>query len=176
MFRKLLIPLAAAATLAGCVTTAPYGYRTEGRGDYYYGRPSVDYRYHGASPYYGYPYYGYPYRGGFSMYYGYPYSRYPHYSYPYYGYPYYRPVPRPQPGGGHGHDGGHRPDGGAWRNLDEIRRRRTERPTMLQPAPSRPQPAMQQRPRSRADDGGSRTGQMIRRAREVGPASGERVE
>ena len=45
MIRKLLIPLAATALLAGCVTTAPYGYRGGGQGDYYYGSPSVDYRY-----------------------------------------------------------------------------------------------------------------------------------
>lgn len=110
MMRKFLIPILAAGLLGGCVTD--YGYRSDG-GGYYYGRPSVDYRYHdydGYYPYgyypYSYPYYyryGYPsrYRG----YYGYPWS------YPYYGYPYYYPYrPRPQPD----HDDD---DRAPWRNI-----------------------------------------------------------
>src|SRR5688572_3409380 len=73
MIRKLLLPLVAVALLGGCVSYG-YSYR-QGAGDYYYGAPSVDYRYY--SPYsYGspYSYYG----GGYSYYgpyrYGYPYG------------------------------------------------------------------------------------------------------
>ena len=173
MFRKLLVPLAATALLAGCVTTAPYGYRGNGAGDYYYGAPSVEYRYHEAYPGYGYPYYG-PYRPGLSVWGsfgsgGYGYDGRPYYGYPYYGgyygYPYYRgyprTTPRPRP------DGGNRPDGGPWRNLDEVVRRRQAGggnvppppvpPTQSMPAP-RPMPRM-------SDDGGSAMGQMIRRGR-----------
>src|SRR5688572_18421492 len=92
MIRKLFLPLVAVALLGGCVS---YGYsHRHGSGDYYYGAPSVDYRYY--SPYsYGspYSYYG----GGYSYYtgpyrYGYPYGGY-YYGYPYV-YPYYY-------GGGH---------------------------------------------------------------------------
>ena len=91
MFRKLLLPALAATVLAGCVTD--YNYRGHGgSGDYYYGRPSVEYRYYGGYGGYGghgYPYYGgygywgspYPYRYGYSPYYSYP--RYPYYRYPY---------------------------------------------------------------------------------------------
>jgi predicted small secreted protein len=128
ILRLALLALAAAA-LAGCVTAPGYGYRG-GQGDYYYGQPSVDYRYRGGyGPYdhsYGYPY-GYGRSGwSFGMYYGHPYYRYGHpwygaryghpwYGWPYYGYPYYRPpvVVRP------------RPDGTAevppWRDLDRLR-------------------------------------------------------
>ena len=67
MFRKLLLPIAATALLAGCVTTAPYGYRGGGQGDYYYGSPSVEYRYHGYG--YGDPY-GYGGYGGYGGLYG----------------------------------------------------------------------------------------------------------
>ncbi|GAB6195879.1 hypothetical protein [Lysobacter xanthus] len=151
MIRRLLLPLAASALLAGCVTTAPYGYRGDGQGDYYYGAPSVEYRYHGTYPGYGYPYSG-PYRPGLSVWgsYGYPGYGYPgygpyyggsRYGYPYYGSPYGypygypRPVYRPRPsnpGPGPGTNlpppgdttTGRRPDGGPWRNVDEIARRR----------------------------------------------------
>ena len=75
MIRKLLFPALAIATLAGCATG--YSYRG-GNGDYYYGQPSVDYRYHGGYSFgyggfggfgrgyyldiFGRPVYGYPYR------------------------------------------------------------------------------------------------------------------
>lgn len=89
MIGKLIWPVIACVLLAGCMTG--YRYRS-GYGDYYYGQPDVDYRYHGRS-YYGYGYW--PYRGyspygyggyyGFSRYYGYPY--YPRYYYrSHYGY------------------------------------------------------------------------------------------
>lgn len=175
MFRKLLLPLAATALLAGCVTTAPYGYRDGAQGDYYYGAPSVDYRYRG----YGDPYSYGPYRPGISVYgrygYGYPYYspyyRNPYYGYPYYGYPYGypRPVYRPRPG-----TPDHRPDGSPWRHLDgAVRRRQPEGGTAGVPTPSVPQvtrpdpgsftPAP--RPRVGGDEGGSTMGGMIRRAR-----------
>lgn len=176
MFRKLVLPLAAAALLAGCVTSAPYGYRDGRDGDYYYGRPSTEYRYHGY-PGYGYdPYYG-PYRPGFYGsfrfghpwgygYYGRPYYGHPYYGHPGYGYP--RPIYRPRPTGPDT-----RPDGGGWRNLDELRRRRdagTTTPGGTGPSPtpsiSSPPPAPRE-PRIRSgDEGGSRMGEMIRRTRE----------
>jgi hypothetical protein len=136
MIRKLLLPALAAALLAGCAT---YGYR-DGRGDYYYGQPSTQYRYYGG---YGYPGdYGYPgYSGyGSSGYYGYGYGA------PYWGgsigyYRYYGPSRHWQHGGGHhdgnhdgGHDGGHdsggRPPTGSrpdrprapWRDLGNVAR------------------------------------------------------
>ena len=110
MLRKILLPALAIATLAGCATG--YSYRG-GNGDYYYGQPSVDYRYYGGYGYggigsygfgrgfyldiFGRPLYGYPYG-----YYGRPYSGYPHG---------HGPRPRPPHGPGHGgHDGDH--DGG----------------------------------------------------------------
>ncbi|TCZ79618.1 hypothetical protein [Lysobacter sp. N42] len=168
MFRKLVLPLAATALLAGCVTTAPYGYR-DGRGDYYYGRPSVEYRHHGVYPG-GYPYYG-PYRPGFygSFRYGWPYGYYghPYSGYPYYGRPYYRPIYRPRP-----QEPDTRPDGGAWRNFDELRRRRDGGESAM-PTPRPATPVAPREPRMRDGDGerGSRMGEMIRRAREGGRPS-----
>lgn len=119
MIRKLLIPALAALLLAGCITD--YGYRGyRGAGDYYYGRPSVEYRYYGGygggyGGYYGgwggyypyaYPYrygYGYPYRYAYPYRYGYGPHGYPGYRAPYYyNYPRYR-----DRGGGHGHGHGH---------------------------------------------------------------------
>lgn len=135
MIRKLLLPAVAIALLGGCVTG--YDYRG-GRGDYYYGQPSTEYRYHGYGHYgYGYPYGGYPYGGYYGRgYYGNPYGGYNPY-YPGYGGGYYpRPPivvrpPRPgHPGPGTG-DGGNdddrhddRDDGSPWRNLDDLRRRK----------------------------------------------------
>lgn len=102
--RLLLLILASAAALSGCVTTA--GYRSNGG---YYGAASVGYGYGRSYPYddyygdgysyrydrYGRPYatygYGYPY-GGYG--YGYPYGYYGG------GYDYYRPHYHPYPGQG----------------------------------------------------------------------------
>lgn len=131
MIRKLLLPLVAVALLGGCVTSG-YSYR-QGSGDYYYGAPSVEYRYH---PYYGGPYgYGYPYGAYGHGYYGrsvydyrydWPY-RYRHYYDPrayYYGYPYRQPshtyrrtAPRPTVDP--------TPDRtrSPWRDLERLRRR-----------------------------------------------------
>lgn len=190
MFRKLLVPLAATALLAGCVTTAPYGYRGEG-GDYYYGAPSVEYRYHGV---YGDPYSYGPYRPGLSVWggYGYPYygGRYSGYPYPYYGYPYYgnpyygRPYhPRPTPGPEPGDAAPPRPKGGPWRNLDDLVRRRRAMDGDGAPvagampvAPPRAEvmrppvePRFSPTPMPRMDrDEGSGAGAMIRRARAAG--------
>lgn len=158
MFRKLVLPLAAAALLAGCATTAPYGYR-DGQGDYYYGRPSVEYRDHGVYPG-GYPYYG-PYRPGFygSFRYGWPYG---YYGYPYYGRPYYRPIHGPvhRP---HPHAPDTRPDGGAWRNFDELHRRHDGGEGAM-PTPGPAMPLAPREPRTHGE--GSRMGEMIRRTRE----------
>src|SRR5690606_8955795 len=91
MFRHLAI-LVAAAALSGCATD--YAYRG-GAGDYYYGRPSVEYYDYGyGAPYgsiYGYPggwYGGIGYGYGAGRYgYGYPYGYYGGYSaYPYWWY------------------------------------------------------------------------------------------
>ena len=163
MIRKLLLPAVAIALLGGCVTG--YDYRG-GRGDYYYGQPNTEYRYHGYGQYgYGYPYssryygrgyYGYPY-------YGYPYSGY-NPSYPGYGGGYYpRPPivvrpPRPgHPGHGDGDDDNdHRPprhddndDRSPWRNLDDLRRRKqgpepgiSRRVEPSQPMAPMPRPAV----------------------------------
>jgi len=57
MLRKRLLPVLALATLAGCATG--YSYRG-GTGDYYYGQPSVEYRYYGGYGYGGSIGYGYP--------------------------------------------------------------------------------------------------------------------
>ena len=135
-FLKLALPAAIVLLLAGCITD-PYQYRGGyGGGDYYYGRPSVEYRHHGYYGGYGYPYYG---RSGwsFGVQYGYPYGypygygRHPYgYGYGYGGWPYYyrgwppyppvivRPGPGtdPDPGGDDG-DQGPPP----WRDLDRIR-------------------------------------------------------
>lgn len=164
MLRKLLLPLAAVALAGGCATMSDYQYRNGGAGgDYYYGRPGVDYRYHGAPygyyPYgsvrfgyygrYGHPFYGHPY------YYGHPF-----YGYPYYGVPYRPPVVvQPRPDGGtidRGDD--RRPP---WRDLNA--RRRITGPdsggVMRMPEPARPA-------RPASEEGGSRMEQMMRRGRE----------
>lgn len=68
MSMQRLIPLAAAALLGGCVSG--YTYHQGGGGDYYYGNPHVEYRYH----YGGYGGYG----GGWYGYGAYPYGYYPY--------------------------------------------------------------------------------------------------
>ncbi|HEY0660978.1 MAG TPA: hypothetical protein VGD21_06645 [Lysobacter sp.] len=178
MIRKLVVPALLAGLLGGCVT-AGYDYRY-GRGDYYYGQPSTEYRYYG-SPYGYYPYgdyrysrYGYPY--GYGGYY--PYSYYN----PYYGYPYQRPYyprppvvvkpppPQPEPL----RDGSKRDDYRVppWR---DMRRRPVAGNDALQPRPAAPLPP--QRPVAPAPapapprieprrDDGSRMQQMIRRSEE----------
>lgn len=142
-FLKLALPAALVLLLAGCITD-PYQYRGDGYGgDYYYGRPSVEYRHHGYYNGYGYPsygrsgwsfgvQYGYPYGygryGGFSRYgygrpgYGYGYGGYGGWPYYYRGYPSYPPVvvyPRPQPDPEPGHDSDQGPP--PWRDLGRIR-------------------------------------------------------
>jgi hypothetical protein len=180
MLRKIVLPLAAAALMAGCMMAAPYGYRDGQSGDYYYGNPSVEYRHHGVYPGYGYPGYG-PYRPGLRGYgyYGYPYGYgyygrsyygHPYYGTPYYGTPYYRPIYRTRPT-----QPDTRPDGGGWRNWDELRRRRdgSTSPGGVGPSPTTVTTAVPREPRvRRSDDEGSRMGEMIRRGREgVRPSS-----
>ncbi|MEO6365990.1 MAG: hypothetical protein ABIO38_08095 [Luteimonas sp.] len=98
--RLLLLVLASAAALSGCVTSA--GYRGHGGGyyggssDYYRSSRSEPYGYYGGSgSYYGYDRYGYD-RYGYDRYgqsYGYPYGYAPYYNNRYY---YYYPTP-PRP-------------------------------------------------------------------------------
>ena len=90
MIRHLAIAILATAALGGCATD--YTYRG-GAGDYYYGRPSVEYYDYGYGALYG-SAYGYPggyWRGGLGI--GYGYGGYGGYGYPYGyyggGYPYY---------------------------------------------------------------------------------------
>lgn len=162
MMRKLLLPAVAATLVAGCVTT-DYGYRG-GRGDYYYGQPYSEYRYHGGYyPYGAYPYgyYGrYPYGAYGYPYYGYPYGGY--YRYPYYGYPHSHPTyPRPPQSGDADRD---RP--APWRNYDEIiRRRQGQTPTPSGEGP-RPAMSMPREPAPATRSSGSRMEQMIRQAQQ----------
>src|SRR5688500_15691577 len=166
MIRKLLLPLAAVVLLGGCVTSG-YSY-LQGSGDYYYGAPSVEYRYH--TPYgYGYPYgyygyggsaYGYryasPYR--YRQYYPDPYRHY------YYGYPYRQPNyyyrrPAPRPTIDRTPDRARSP----WRDLNRLGRRGmggdgepTQMPSIVPPtARPSPQPHFNPEPRgeSRARSG-----------------------
>lgn len=131
MFRKALLPALALAMLSGCATD--YTYRN-GNGDYYYGRPQVEYRHIGGYGYggYGYGYGGYGAYGGYGygsptyyydrfgrLVYGYPYAA---YAAPYSG-SYWRHRPRPHHGGG-GHD--HHDSTGnerrpPWRNIGGMR-------------------------------------------------------
>ena len=149
MIRKFLLPALAIATLAGCATG--YSYRG-GNGDYYYGQPSVEYRYYGG--YGGYGSYGFG-SGGFGGFgqgyyldifgrpvYGYPYGN---YGRPYSGYPHgHGPRPPHGPGHGHGHGGDHDHDhddpppvhGGQrpgnkppWRDLGRIPERGDDEPS-----------------------------------------------
>ena len=155
MIRKFLLPALVAATLlAGC---ASYQYRG-GSGDYYYGRPAVEYRYYG-SPYGSYGY-GYPgWNGGL----GYGYSP---YGYGYYGYPYYRD-------GGHhrgdrdndrarppwrdlGAAGGHNGGGQTTAPTTTVPRVTPTVPRVVTPTP---------RPRTSPNPGRSRMGEIIRRKR-----------
>lgn len=122
MIRKLILPAVAIALLGGCVTG--YSYR-QGSGDYYYGAPTVEYRYYPTYPYGYYGYYGpYRYADPYSYWYrGYPYGYrgygYP-YGYPYSHYYYRRPLRQTDT----------TPDGDTspWRRLDEVRRRQEPRP------------------------------------------------
>lgn len=165
-FLKTLIPLAAAALLAGCVT-GDYAYRNGARGDYYYGQPSTEYRYHGYGTYGGYYPYGPSYRYGYGYPYGYGHRGYPYYHGGHYGYPYYGPRPpvvvRPRPDGSNPPSTNRPGNGAPWRNLDQLRRRQqaggtnNAAPRMVAPA----RPAVTPR-----NEGGSRLDQVIRRSGE----------
>lgn len=175
MLRKFLLPALAAATLAGCATG--YGYRG-GNGDYYYGRPTVEYRH--LAPY---GYYGGYYGGGYGLYGSYGYGS-PYYYAPYYYSPYgYRPRPHH---GGHDHDGDHdgdHHDGGSagsderlppWRNpgrLAELRQQRLQQQQPEARIQRAPAPMRIERPARSAPsmpirrEAGSRMGGMIQAAK-----------
>jgi hypothetical protein len=163
MIRKLLLPAALVGLPGGCVT-ADYSYRD----GYYYGRPSVEYRYHD----YGYPYgYGYyPHGGRYYGYYGYPYyGRYcypPHY--------YYRVPQRPPVTGTPDHDDNdrRRPP---WRDLDRSRTRPTTGGVPLREPTVRTTPTPRPQTQARTGDG-SRVGQALRRASETRRRSGDSQE
>lgn len=170
MIRKLLFPALLAGLLGGCVT-AGYGYRD----GYYYGQPSVEYRYYGN----GYPYGYYPgYYGYGSGYYPYGeryryYNGYPYYGYPYSGRGYYNPYyrqPRPSGGTPHGDNDRHLPP---WRDLNRTRQdESTRQPWQTQaPQPASPMP----RRESRSE--GSPMRQVMQRAQQARRReSGERQE
>ncbi|MFC3815434.1 hypothetical protein [Lysobacter sp. GCM10012299] len=168
MIRKLLVPAFAALLLAGCITD--YGYRGYGgAGDYYYGRPSVEYRYYGGyGGYYGgwggyYPYatpygyggYGYPYRYAYPYRYGYGPYGYPGYRAPYYNYPRYNGH-----GGGHGHgynggyNGGGYNGGGYHGGGGYNHGNRPNRPGGWAGQVPTPQPGVQPGPRPDGQQGG----------------------
>lgn len=174
MFRKLLLPALATALLAGCATD--YTYRG-GSGDYYYGRPQVEYRTVGP--------YGYP---GFGGYFGYGYGAYGPYGfygygspYGYYGSPYWGPwQPRP-PRPGHGHGDGHGDADGddrppPWRDFGRMAPREgvrrpdeAPRPRYRDTAPQREPRSFERRPQmpstSERSSGGSPMGRVVRGAR-----------
>lgn len=171
MKRALLASfIAATGLLTGCVT-GEYVQRSGERGDYYHGRPSVDYRYHDA------PYGVHPY-GRFEFGFGSPYYRSPYYPYsyygPYYGYPYYNPYyynpprhrPRPPAHPGTGTPGERR---SPWRALigDEGGTRPSQE-RMVQPREPRSLPSREPRMTPREDRGG-RMQDILRRS------SGERA-
>lgn len=184
MINKLILPAVATVLLSGCMTG--YNYRhARGAGDYYYGQPSVDYRYHG-SPYgrYGYGPYGYG-SYGYRGYYGYG-----GYGYPYYPGYYWRP----HPDYGDHDDGDHepRPDNDnppPWRDLGDLRMRKSGNTPPQRVAPTRSAPQVPRRvvtprptprpsiqaPRSQSR-GDSRMERMINSARRGGRDSdaGER--
>jgi hypothetical protein len=177
MIRKLLLPALLVGLLGGCVT-AGYGYRD----GYYYGQPSVEYRYHDYGYYpYGYGYYPY---GG----YGYYSYNYPYYN-PYYGrYPYYyrhrqprppvtgTPPPGPQPDDNDDHN----PP--PWRDLSRRRQVRDvsgrELPSQDRLLPrAQPQVITRESPRRESSGEGSRMRQVIQRAQETRRrSSGEKQE
>lgn len=151
MIRKLLLPALLVGLLGGCVT-AGYGYRD----GYYYGQPSVEYRYYD---------YGYPYYPGYG-YYGYPYYGYPYYRRPYYPYYYHRPRP---PAPGTPSTGEHRDNPPPWRDLNRRRRVDGGTPPGELQAQGTPPPDVAPRPRAprrETGDDGSRMQQIMRRAQE----------
>ncbi len=181
MKRAFLLPvIAASLLLAGCVYD--YTYRGAGPGDYYYGRPSVDYRYYGGYGGYGYGgYYG-GYYGGFYPYgyyrYGYPYGRYGYgypYSYPYGYYPHrqyyqypnrhYRPY-QPPVHHDRDRDNQHRSDRAPWRDFGRFPRQQPGQgpsPNMVQsPNVAQPRAVMPPRPATEARREGGVSGTMRR--------------
>lgn len=186
-FFRLVLPLVAAALLGGCLT-GDYAYRQDGRGDYYYGQPTTEYRYPGYGGYGGYggysPY-GYGGYGGYNRYrHGYPYGFGGYYRTPYR--PYHPHHPRPpivvnppnddRPPQHHPDDDRRPP----WRDLDNVRRRHAgdddlrqrqvmpARATVQQPRPAVQQPRPVARPMAQPRrQSSSQMGEMIRRAGKV---------
>jgi len=161
MIRKLVLPAIAAVLLSGCVTD--YAYRGGAQGDYYYGRPSTQYRYdggYGAYPYgYGRFGYGYPYSYPYG-YYGSPWGYGGYHNYPYYR-PYLRrpPLIHPRPDGTppqHRRDDRPPP----WRNYNELRRPRADSGG----GDAQSRPPVPARPVAEPRERGSRMEQVIRRA------------
>jgi len=181
MLRNVLLSALAATTLAGCATD--YAYRNGNGGDYYYGQPRVEYRYHDPYGYGGYYYDGYGrllYGSPFGFY-GYPYGGYGSWWY------------RPRPHHGHGdHDQDQDDDGDQadrrppWRDFGEMRPRpprtanddgedarpRVRRQAMPRAMPMpMPAPRRESRmiespmPRASNGTGGSRMGRVIRNAK-----------
>jgi hypothetical protein len=168
-----LLPFAAAMLLGGCVTG--YTYQSgDGSGDYYYGNPRVEYRYHTPTGVYGsyspYSYYG-GYYGGYSGYYGawdpYRHSRY--YVGPrYYHGPYmYGPYGNPYGYGPNGYPYGYSSPGPQQRVIyrqprpnHPYRPRNVIRPTIgatpPPPPPSSPPPQSTPTPRSQGNAGEGR--------------------
>lgn len=180
MLRNLLLSALAAATLAGCATD--YAYRGGNGGDYYYGQPRTEYRYHDPYGYSGGYYGGYYYDRYGRLVYVSPYGYGGYYGGPYYGYPYRQRPHRegdhhaPPPAQGSGGDNDRKPP---WRNLDGLVPRRQDDPR-LRPMPQREPGAMPMprrdppAPRLRGDGGGgSRIGGMIRRAKAGSEPGGE---
>lgn len=180
MFRKILLPAIVIGLLGGCVTS---GYQYD-RAGYYYGQPSVNYRYYDGyyDSRYRYPgYYG-SYPGYYSSYPGYYGSfsyrgryGYPGYRYPGYGY-YAPPVIGERPYRPPSRD---RNDRAPWRDYERLQRERIQRSTpppsgnqpnsvlLRNPVPVQPRPAAApSRPASPSQGSrNSRSDRMIERAR-----------
>ena len=177
MIRKLLLPALLAGLLGGCVH-AGYSYRD----GYYYGQPSVEYRYYD----YGYPYsYGYYPYGGLYGYYGYPHrygNGYPYYPYyPYYPRYHYRhpkpPVSGPpsNPRPPHTDDGDNPPP---WRDLnrrrrmDEVGGHALQAKDTITPSPTPSPQTTHESPRRETRSEGSRMGQAMQRTQVTRRQSG----
>jgi hypothetical protein len=166
MIRTIFLPVAAAALLAGCVTSG-YSYREDRGGGYYYGEPSVEYREIPSYPYGAYGAYGDhygpygPYRYAYPSPYGYRYYGYGAYGYPYYYVPRYY-VPRtPTRTIDRTPDRPRSP----WRDLDEIRRRQRAQLPPASPPPRSITPPPRTRVTPVTPSTGTRLGESIERAR-----------
>lgn len=174
MFRPGLLATLSALILTGCVST--YAYREGESGDYYYSEPQVEYYDVYGRPWgtigYGYPggwygsfgylygdylpysRFGFPY-GYYGGYYGYPYR--PYYWTPHIPpHPGHRPphwprppgnTPGPTPPGSRPEIGNRDREGGPWRHLNDLSRRRIAMPQPAEPGAQGEPPRSQERPR-----------------------------